>query len=136
MLVEFPSIVEAVLCAVEVQCGMSYRNLDTTERERISFRIGINLGDVIAEPEDIYGDGVNIAARLEALAEPNGICISQGVYEQGRHKTPLPFGDLGLQSLKNIDRPLHPFALGAEAIAALPAPEIELAVAAADPLPV
>src|ERR1700687_3125573 len=120
MLVEFPSIVEAVLCAVEVQCGMSYRNLDVVDDKRISFRIGINLGDVIAEPEDIYGDGVNIAARLEALAEPNGICISQTVYEQGREKLPYEFEDLGQRSVKNIARPLHVFALGANAIAALP----------------
>jgi adenylate cyclase len=123
MLVEFPSIVEAVLCAVEVQCGMSYRNLDTTERERISFRIGINLGDVIAEPEDIYGDGVNIAARLEALAEPNGICISQTVYEQVRDKLPYPFDDLGHLTVKNIARPLHAFALRPAVIAAMPISE-------------
>src|SRR6266566_2825809 len=124
MLVEFPSIVEAVLCAVEVQCGMSYRNLDVTERERISFRIGINLGDVIAEPEDIYGDGVNIAARLEALAEPNGICISQTVYEQVRDKLPYPFEDLGHLTVKNIARPLHAFALRPAVIAALPVSEM------------
>src|SRR5438132_11730479 len=121
MLVEFASVVEAVLCAVEVQCGMSHRNLDVTEHERISFRIGINLGDVIAEPEDIYGDGVNIAARLEGLAEPNGICISQTVYEQVRDKLPYPFEDLGHLSVKNIARPLHAFALRPEVIAALAA---------------
>src|SRR5438132_2182458 len=119
MLVEFASVVEAVLCAVEVQCGMSRRNLDITERERISFRIGINLGDVIAEPEDIYGDGVNIAARLEALAEPNGICISETVYEQVRDKLPYPFDDLGHLSVKNIARPLHSFALRPQVIAQL-----------------
>jgi adenylate cyclase len=135
MLAEFPSVVEAVLCAVEVQCGMSRRNLDTSGDERISFRIGINLGDVIAEPEDIYGDGVNIAARLEALAEPNGICISQTVYEQIRDKLPFPFEDLGEQKVKNISRPLHAFALGSEAIAALSASEptpaaVEIAPAA------
>ena len=123
MLVEFPSIVEAVLCAVEVQCGMSYRNLDVIERERISLRIGINLGDVIAEPEDIYGDGVNIAARLETLAEPNGICISQTVYEQVRDKLPYPFDDLGHLSVKNIARPLHAFALSPAVIAAMPISE-------------
>jgi TolB-like protein/class 3 adenylate cyclase/Flp pilus assembly protein TadD len=119
MLVEFGSVVEAVSCAVEVQCGMSRRNLDVTEHERISLRIGINLGDVIAEPEDIYGDGVNIAARLEGLAEPNGICISQTVYEQIRDKLPYPFEDLGHLSVKNIARPLHAFALRPEVIAEL-----------------
>jgi TolB-like protein/class 3 adenylate cyclase/Tfp pilus assembly protein PilF len=123
MLVEFPSVVEAVLCAVEVQSGMSRRNLDVAADERISFRIGINLGDVIAEPEDIYGDGVNIAARLEAIAEPDGICISQTVFEQVRDKLPYPFEDLGHLSVKNIARPLHAFALRPEVIAALPDPE-------------
>src|SRR5436190_12802133 len=119
MLAEFPSVVEAVLCAVEVQGGMSRRNLGVAADERISFRIGINLGDVIAEPEDIYGDGVNIAARLEAIAEPDGICISDSVFEQIRDKLPYPFEDLGHLSVKNIARPLHAFALRPDAIAAL-----------------
>src|SRR5689334_17444480 len=126
MLAEFPSVVEAVLCAVEVQCGMSQRNLNVALDERISFRIGVNLGDVIAEPEDIYGDGVNIAARLEALAEPNGICISQTVYEQVRDKLPFEFADLGPRAAKNITRPLHAFALGPEVIAALPPPVVAI----------
>src|SRR5439155_22767349 len=95
--------------------------LDVTEDERISLRIGINLGDVIAEPEDIYGDGVNIAARLEGLAEPNGICLSQTVYEQVRDKLPYPFEDLGHLSVKNIARPLDAFALRPEVSAALAA---------------
>jgi adenylate cyclase len=120
LLAEFASVVEAVLCAVEVQRGMHSRNADVGEQQRLSFRIGINLGDVIAEPEDIYGDGVNIAARLEGLAEPNGICISQVVYEQVRDKLPYEFEDLGHRSVKNITRPLHVFALPAGAIAALP----------------
>src|ERR671929_1504530 len=109
MLAEFPSVVEAVLCAVEVQCSMGQRNLGIPADDHICFRIGINLGDVIAEPEDIYGDGVNIAARLETLAEPNGICISQVVYEQIRDKLPYPFDDLGQLAVKNIARPLHAF---------------------------
>jgi adenylate cyclase len=120
MLAEFPSIVEAVLCAVEVQCGMGRRNQGVAGEERISLRIGVNLGDVIAEPEDIYGDGVNVAARLEALAEPNGICISQTVYEQIRDKLSYPFEDIGPQQVKNISRPLHVFALRAQVIASLP----------------
>ena len=119
-LVEFASVVEAVLCAVEVQSGMLNRNADVAEQQRISLRIGVNLGDVIAEPEDIYGDGVNIAARLEALAEPNGICISEVVYEQVRDKLPYEFEDLGPRSVKNIARPLNVFALSAGAIAGLP----------------
>src|SRR5438067_1395446 len=131
MLAEFPSIVEAVLCAVEVQCGMSRRNQGISDDERISLRIGVNLGDVIAEPEDIYGDGVNVAARLEALAEPNGICISQTVYEQIRDKLSFPFEDIGQQLVKNISRPLHVFALRAELIPALPplgAPRLSVCV--------
>jgi len=124
MLVEFASVVEAVLCAVEVQCGMCHRNVGVVEDERISFRMGINLGDVIAEPEDIYGDGVNIAARLEALAEPNGICISETVFEQVRDKLPYEFEDLGHLSVKNIARPLRAYALRPEIIGLLPAPEV------------
>lgn len=123
MLAEFPSIVEAVLCAVEVQCGMARRNIDVLPHDRIAFRMGINIGDVIAEPEDIYGDGVNLAARLEALAEPNGICISQTAYEQVRDKLPYPFEDMGQLSVKNIARPVHAFALRAEALAQMPFPE-------------
>src|SRR5581483_4384517 len=84
MLVEFPSVVEAVSCAVEAQWHMGRRNAGIPERQRVSFRIGINGGDVIVEPHDIFGDGVNLAARLEGLAEPNGICVSEAVYEQVR----------------------------------------------------
>jgi adenylate cyclase len=124
LLAEFASVVEAVRCAVEVQSGMHSRNADVAEHQRISLRIGVNLGDVIAEPEDIYGDGVNIAARLEGLAEPNGICISQVVYEQVRDKLPYQFEDLGHHSVKNIARPLHVFVLGADAIAALPVAQV------------
>jgi TolB-like protein/class 3 adenylate cyclase/Flp pilus assembly protein TadD len=120
MLAEFPSVVDAVLCAVAVQCGMGSRNTAVDEDKRVSFRIGINVSDVIAEPGDIFGDGVNVAARLEALAEPNGICISRAVHEQVRDKVPYSFDDLGPLRVKNIPRPLHAFALGAEAIAALP----------------
>jgi TolB-like protein/class 3 adenylate cyclase len=120
MLAEFPSVVDAVLCAVEVQCGVRSRNTTVEEDKRLAFRIGINVGDVIAEPGDIFGDGVNIAARLEGLAEPNGICISQSAHEQVRGKLPYTFDDLGAQRVKNIARPLHAFALRADAIAALP----------------
>ena len=89
MLVEFPSVVDAVRCAVEVQRGMVERNAETPVDKRIEFRVGINLGDVIAEGEDIFGDGVNIAARLEALAEPGGICVSRVVRDQVRGRTTL-----------------------------------------------
>src|SRR5271169_1306033 len=102
MLVEFPSVVDAVRCAVEVQRAMVDCNAETPEDRRIIFRIGINLGDVIIDGDDIYGDGVNIAARLEALAEPGGICISRMVRDHIRDKLVYPFGDLGEQSVKNI----------------------------------
>jgi class 3 adenylate cyclase len=107
MLVEFQSVVDAVRCAAEIQRAMIDRNADIPEDKRISFRIGINLGDVIVEPGDIFGDGVNIAARLEALAEPGGICISRVVRDQIRDKLPYPFEDAGEQQVKNIARPFE-----------------------------
>jgi TolB-like protein/class 3 adenylate cyclase/Tfp pilus assembly protein PilF len=119
-LAEFASVVDAVRCATEVQRGMADRNAETPEDKSITFRVGINLGDVIAEPDDIYGDGVNVAARLEALAEPGGICISRVVRDQIRDKLPYPFEDKGEQSVKNIARSVRVFALRPEAIAELP----------------
>src|SRR5215472_11126834 len=107
LLAEFSSVVDAVRCAAEVQRAMSDRNAETAEDKRITFRIGVNLGDVIAEEDDIYGDGVNIAARLEGLAEPGGICISRVVRDQIRDKLPYPFEDLGEQQVKNIARPVR-----------------------------
>jgi adenylate cyclase len=107
MLVEFPSVVDAVRCAVEIQRAMVDRNAKTAEDMRIAFRTGINLGDVIIDGDDIYGDGVNIAARLEALAETGGICISRVVRDQIRDKLPYPFEDMGEQSVKNIARPVR-----------------------------
>jgi TolB-like protein/class 3 adenylate cyclase len=121
MLVEFSSVVDAVRCAAETQRAMIDRNADIPEDKRISFRMGINLGDVIVEPEDIFGDGVNIAARLETLAEPGGICISGMVHNQVRDKLPYPFEDMGAQNLKNIDRPVHAYRIRIAAAApALP----------------
>ncbi len=120
VLVEFPSVVDAVRCAVEVQRGMVERNAETAENNRISFRVGVNLGDVIAEEDDIFGDGVNIAARLEALAEPGGICISRVVRDQIRDKLPYSFEDMGEQSVKNIARPVHAYAMGAAGVASTP----------------
>jgi len=125
LLAEFPSVVDAVCCAVEVQRGMIDRNADAPEDKRIDFRMGVNLGDVIVEPEDIFGDGVNIAARLEALAEPGGICISRVVRDQIRDKLPYPFEDGGQQSVKNIARPVRVYAMRPEAIAGLPAPSVQ-----------
>ena len=111
LLVEFQSVVEAVRCAVEVQRGMTERNADIPEDRRIIFRIGINLGEVIVEGEDIHGDGVNVAARLQALAEPGGICVSGKVFEETRHRLDAAFEDLGEQSVKNIARPIKAYAV-------------------------
>ena len=107
ILIEFPSVVDAVSCAIEVQQGMRERNADVPTEERIEFRIGINLGDVIIEGRDLYGDGVNIAARLEGVAEPGGICISQTVLNHARGKIAFEVEDLGEQALKNIAKPVH-----------------------------
>ncbi len=101
-LVEFASVVEAVECAVEIQRGMAARNVDVPEDKRIVFRIGIHLGDVIVEGDDIYGEGVNIAARLEGLAEPGGICISGQAFDQVESKVDLGYRDRGERQVKNI----------------------------------
>jgi adenylate cyclase len=107
LLVEFASVVDAVRCAVAVQQRMAERNTEVREAQRIEFRIGINLGDVIIDDGDIYGDGVNIAARLEALAEPGGICVSRVVHDQVRDKLDISFEEMGEQQVKNIARPVH-----------------------------
>jgi TolB-like protein/class 3 adenylate cyclase len=107
LLVEFPSVVDAVRCAVEVQRAMEQRNADIAEAQRIRFRIGVNLGDIIIDADDIYGDGVNIAARLEAMAEPGAIFVSRVVHDQVRDKLDVAFEDLGEQQVKNIARPVH-----------------------------
>jgi adenylate cyclase len=111
ILIEFPSVVDAISCSIEVQQGMRERNANIPPEKRIEFRIGINLGDVIVEGRDLYGDGVNIAARLEGLAEPGGICISQTVLNHARGKIAFEFEDLGEQALKNIVRPVHVYRL-------------------------
>ena len=120
ILAEFASVVDAVRCAAELQRAMIDREAGIPEDRRIRFRIGINLGDVIVESDDIFGDGVNVAARLEALAEPGGICISRMVRDQIRGKLPYPFEDRGEQSVKNIEHPVRVYALRPEAIADLP----------------
>jgi adenylate cyclase len=120
LLAEFPSVVDAVRCAAEVQRGMIDREPEVADERRIRFRIGINLGDVIVDGGDIFGDGVNVAARLEALAEPGGICISRTVRDHIRDKLPYPFEDRGDQSVKNIARPVRVYALRPEAVAGLP----------------
>ena len=106
LLGEFPSAVEAVQCAVEIQHMMPERNADLPEERRIIYRIGINIGDIVVEDDDIFGDGVNIAARLEGLADPGGICISRPVHTQIADKLDLEFEDLGEQQVKNIAKPV------------------------------
>ena len=109
-LAEFPSAVEAVRAAVQFQTRIKELTIDDAEDNRIAFRVGINIGDVIVEPHDIFGDGVNISARLESIAEPGGICISLSAYDQVRGKVGVEFIDLGEQSLKNIARPVRVYA--------------------------
>lgn len=109
LLVEFASVVDAVRCAVAFQEGMLIRNEKTPQNKRLMFRIGINLGDVIAQNDDIFGDGVNIAARLEGLAEPGGICISRAARDQVRDKLDYQLQDLGEVEVKNIARPVRAF---------------------------
>src|SRR5580704_16395971 len=107
LLLEFASVVDAVRCAVEVQREMAERNADVPSDRRIEFRMGINVGDIIKDGRDIYGDGVNVASRLEALAEPGGICVSRVVRDQVRDKLDFTFDDLGEQRVKNIARPIR-----------------------------
>jgi TolB-like protein/class 3 adenylate cyclase/Tfp pilus assembly protein PilF len=107
ILVEFASVVDAVRCAVDIQRGMAERNAEIPQEKRIEFRIGLNVGDIIIDDKDIYGDGVNIAARLEGLAEPGGICVSRVVRDQVRDKLDFFFEDMGAQQVKNIARPVR-----------------------------
>jgi adenylate cyclase len=133
LLAEFSSVVDAVRCAVEVQREMIDREPDVPEERRIRFRIGVNLGDVIVEEHDIFGDGVNVAARLEGLAEPGGICISRVVRDQIRDRLPYPFEDMGEQSVKNIARPVRVYALRPGAVTNLPVSSVPSAPAILQP---
>jgi adenylate cyclase len=133
LLAEFPSVVDAVRCAMEIQRGMIDREPEVSEEQRIRFRTGVNLGDVIVEEHDIFGDGVNVAARLEALAEPGGVCISRVVRDQVRDKLGFTFEDMGEQQVKNIARPVRVYRVrtndaragipSALALSALPLPD-------------
>ncbi len=107
LLAEFASVVEAVQCAVDIQQFMIEREVDLPDEKRIKLRIGVNLGDIIVEGADIYGDGVNIAARLESLAEPGGICLSDDAFRQAKGKIEVAFEDLGEQDLKNVAEPIR-----------------------------
>ena len=116
MLVEFASVVDAVRCAVEVQRGMSGRNARLSVDKRIEFRVGINLGDIIIDNDDIYGDGVNIAARLEGIAEPGGICISRQAHDHLLEKLSFTCEKLGLRNLKNIAKPVEVYSVNFDSV--------------------
>jgi TolB-like protein/class 3 adenylate cyclase len=132
VLLEFPSVVDAVEYAVAAQAVMAQRNEGIPQDRRMLFRIGINLGDILIEGDDILGDGVNVAARLEGIAEPGGICISSSAYEQVRGKVSVDFTELGEQTLKNIVRPIRAYAVGlsvnAHPAAALPSSPPRLSI--------
>src|SRR5208282_6295614 len=125
VMAEFGSVVEAVRCAVEIQEALKTRNDALPDKSQMHFRVGVNLGDVVVRNDDLLGDGVNVAARLETLADPGGICISSSVYDQITGKLDLGFQDIGEQTLKNISRPIHVYRVsgtGAPQRTALPVP--------------
>jgi adenylate cyclase len=119
-LVEFGSVVDAVRCAVEIQRGIAERNIDVPQVKRIEIRVGIHIGDIIFDDNDIFGDGVNIAARLEGIAEPGGVCISDDAYRQVQGKVEITFDDMGQQTLKNIAQPMRAWRVGNAAASAAP----------------
>ena len=134
LLAEFPSAVEAVACAVEIQVLMRKRNSPLAEAGRIVFRIGVNLGDIVVDGDDIYGDGVNVAARIEGLADPGGICVARSVRDQVRDRLGLTLRDRGEVAVKNIARPVRVFAVGLDAAAeALVTPVASVPKASARP---
>ena len=134
LLAEFASVVDAVRCAVEVQRSMVDREPGVPDTQRIRFRIGINLGDVIVEAHDIFGDGVNVAARLEALAEPGGICVSRVVRDQVRGRLELAFEDMGEQQIKNIARPVRVYAWRPRGTANAPMTKVPSTITASPPV--
>ncbi|MGH6920260.1 MAG: adenylate/guanylate cyclase domain-containing protein, partial [Geminicoccaceae bacterium] len=117
LLADFPSVVEAVQCAIEIQQELAGRNRSLPDPRRMAFRIGINLGDVMLHDGDLFGEGVNVAARLEALADPGGIWISRTVYDQVRNKLTVGFDDLGDQPVKNIAEPVQAFRVRLDGVA-------------------
>ena len=121
ILIEFPSTVEAVRCAVSVQRAMGERNADIPADRRIEFRVGVHQGDIVVDGDDIFGDGVNVAARLETLSDPGGVCVSGRVHEDLAGRLDLPFEDRGEQQVKNIARPVRVYGMERAAIAGLPA---------------
>src|SRR5436190_646847 len=119
LLAEFPSVVQAVRAATQFQTRIKELTIAEAEDRRIAFRVGINVGDVIVEPHDIFGDGVNIAARLESIAEPGGICISSSAHDHVRGKDGVKFADLGEQNVKNIARPVRVYAVVRDTLSAI-----------------
>ena len=115
VLADFGTVVEALTCATAIQCDLKERNTDVPDGRKVQFRIGVNLGDVIIDQEEIYGDGVNVAARLESLAEPGGICISESVRTAVGNKLNLGFEDFGRQDVKNIAEPIQTYQVVMEA---------------------
>jgi hypothetical protein len=131
VLAEFASVVEAVDCAVKIQDALASANEALPDEHRLRFRIGINVGDVMVKDDDIFGDGVNIAARLESLAEAGGICISRGVRDPVRKMDRFAFEDLGEQSVKNIEQPIRAFRLRGVDATAAPGPPLATALSGA-----
>jgi adenylate cyclase len=129
-LVEFASAVDAVECAAAIQHGVAEREAGEPENRRIQFRVGINVGDIIVEDGDILGDGVNVAARLEGLAEPGGICVARNVYNQVRTKLALAFAPMGTHRVKNIAEPIEVFRVALGRVATSPAASQPRAVGA------
>src|SRR5262249_58888362 len=113
VLAEFGSAVDAVQCAVDAQSALAEANASIAPDRRIRFRIGVHIGDVMIRAGDLFGDGVNIAARLQSIAKPGGVCISGATYDQVRKVLPMTFGDLGVQQVKNIQEPIRAFQVGA-----------------------
>ena len=122
VLLEFPSVVAAVECVIAIQKLFAERNAGLAEGKRILYRVGVNLGDVLIEGDDILGDGVNVAARLEQIAEPGGVCLSGSAYDHVRGRVEPKFADLGEQRLKNIAEPVRAYSLSADAVGLAPAP--------------
>src|SRR6266446_130662 len=118
--VEFPSVVSAVTCAADVQRGMRARNFGVPQEQRIEFRIGVNVGDVIVEGGDIFGDGVNVAARLESIAPVGGITVSQSVCDHVGNRSGLTFEDMGERRLKNIERPIRVYSISIDTLSQSP----------------
>src|SRR5438105_7458475 len=126
ILAEFPSVVNAVKCAVAIQSKMAERNATIEPERRMQFRVGINIGDVVYDEVRIYGDGINVAARLEAIAEPGGICISGKVYDEINGRVALAYQDIGEQQLKNIARPVRAYRVRVDSTAPPEAPALTL----------